>query len=325
MFWVNVPFCVVGLLLAWRHIPADSPARPSPGRTLDLDVPGLLPPAPGTAVILRAWPTRAPPPGSPTPTSSSRWPSASCSSPRSPGTPCAHRPLVDVRLLAQPPGRLVQRGAVLLRLLPLRRHAPAAAVLPGRTRRPPRCRRSHARPAGHRRPLSRNRRRTATSTSSGRRAIALAGLRHRRRLDRSVRLRRDDTSAWLLAFWMVDPRVRPRRRHHAGDGGRYIGLDKQQIPHSSVLTRTAQQIGGSFGTAVLAVILSGAIAAPPGNLADRVPHGVLVGRRASPPSPCCSPCGSPAPAVPPAGPGQHATAHPGHQWPVHILTDGTWR
>ena len=41
----------------------------------------------------------------------------------------------------------------------------------------------------------------------------------------------------------------------------YIGLDKQQIPHSSVLTRTAQQIGGSFGTAVLAVILEGAIAA----------------------------------------------------------------
>ena len=38
----------------------------------------------------------------------------------------------------------------------------------------------------------------------------------------------------------------------------YIGLDKQQIPHSSVLTRTAQQIGGSFGTAVLAVILEGA-------------------------------------------------------------------
>src|SRR5215831_19349880 len=48
----------------------------------------------------------------------------------------------------------------------------------------------------------------------------------------------------------------------------YIGLDKQQIPHSSVLTRTAQQIGGSFGTAVLAVILGGAIAAHPATLAD---------------------------------------------------------
>ena len=48
----------------------------------------------------------------------------------------------------------------------------------------------------------------------------------------------------------------------------YIGLDKQQIPHSSVLTRTAQQIGGSSGTAVLAVILESAIAAHPATLAD---------------------------------------------------------
>ena len=50
----------------------------------------------------------------------------------------------------------------------------------------------------------------------------------------------------------------------AGD----IGLDKQQIPHSSVLTRTSQQIGGSFGTAVLAVILQGAIAEHSATLAD---------------------------------------------------------
>jgi hypothetical protein len=48
----------------------------------------------------------------------------------------------------------------------------------------------------------------------------------------------------------------------------YIGLDKQQIPHASVLTRTAQQIGGSFGTAVLAVILDGVRAAHPAAKAD---------------------------------------------------------
>jgi hypothetical protein len=48
----------------------------------------------------------------------------------------------------------------------------------------------------------------------------------------------------------------------------YIGLDKQQIPHSSVLTRTAQQLGGSFGTAVLAVILQTAVAAHPATLAN---------------------------------------------------------
>jgi hypothetical protein len=47
----------------------------------------------------------------------------------------------------------------------------------------------------------------------------------------------------------------------------YVGLDKEQIAHSSVLTRTAQQIGGSFGTAVLAVILASATTARPGDLA----------------------------------------------------------
>ena len=46
----------------------------------------------------------------------------------------------------------------------------------------------------------------------------------------------------------------------------YLGLDRQQIAHSSVLTRTTQQIGGSFGTAVLAVILEGAVTGHGGNL-----------------------------------------------------------
>jgi len=39
----------------------------------------------------------------------------------------------------------------------------------------------------------------------------------------------------------------------------YVGLDRSQIPHSTVLTRIAQQIGGSFGTAVLAVVLEQAV------------------------------------------------------------------
>ena len=38
----------------------------------------------------------------------------------------------------------------------------------------------------------------------------------------------------------------------------YVDLAKPQVPHASVITRIAQQIGGSFGTAVLAVILEGA-------------------------------------------------------------------
>jgi MFS family permease len=47
----------------------------------------------------------------------------------------------------------------------------------------------------------------------------------------------------------------------------FLGLDKEQIAHSSVVTRMVQQIGGSFGTAILAVILSAAIAAHHGDLA----------------------------------------------------------
>lgn len=34
----------------------------------------------------------------------------------------------------------------------------------------------------------------------------------------------------------------------------YIGLDRQQIPDASIIVRTAQQLGGSFGVAVLAVV-----------------------------------------------------------------------
>src|SRR5271170_1774281 len=30
MFWVNVPFCVIGILLAWRYLNLDPPARPGP-------------------------------------------------------------------------------------------------------------------------------------------------------------------------------------------------------------------------------------------------------------------------------------------------------
>src|ERR1700685_302842 len=50
MFWVNVPFCLVGLFLAARHMPADTPdpARPRP----HLDLLGLALLAPGIAALI---------------------------------------------------------------------------------------------------------------------------------------------------------------------------------------------------------------------------------------------------------------------------------
>ncbi|CAN5396079.1 MDR family MFS transporter [soil metagenome] len=41
----------------------------------------------------------------------------------------------------------------------------------------------------------------------------------------------------------------------------YVGLERADVPHASILTRITQQVGGSFGVALLAVILEGAVAA----------------------------------------------------------------
>lgn len=39
----------------------------------------------------------------------------------------------------------------------------------------------------------------------------------------------------------------------------FVGLRRDQIPHAGIITRITQQIGGSFGVAVLAVILDVAL------------------------------------------------------------------
>jgi EmrB/QacA subfamily drug resistance transporter len=65
-----------------------------------------------------------------------------------------------------------------------------------------------------------------------------------------------DTNVWLLAATLV---VRG-----AGLGAvtvplfaaSFLGLGHGQVPHASIITRTAQQVGGAFGSAVLAVILA---------------------------------------------------------------------
>ncbi|GMA23442.1 hypothetical protein GCM10025864_12010 [Luteimicrobium album] len=40
----------------------------------------------------------------------------------------------------------------------------------------------------------------------------------------------------------------------------YLEVEPADVPHASILTRATQQLGGSFGTAVLAVVLESAIA-----------------------------------------------------------------
>ena len=40
----------------------------------------------------------------------------------------------------------------------------------------------------------------------------------------------------------------------------FVGLERAEMPHASTITRLTQQLGGAFGTAVLAVVLAGAVA-----------------------------------------------------------------
>src|SRR5699024_9764780 len=41
----------------------------------------------------------------------------------------------------------------------------------------------------------------------------------------------------------------------------YVDIDRQEMPHASAITRIVQQLGGAFGTALVAVVLTAAAAA----------------------------------------------------------------
>jgi EmrB/QacA subfamily drug resistance transporter len=55
--------------------------------------------------------------------------------------------------------------------------------------------------------------------------------------------------------------------------GAFNGLAREQIPHASSATRIMQQVGGSFGTAVLAVILQTQLADHPGPAGQAIAFG----------------------------------------------------
>ena len=269
MFWVNVPFCVTGLLLAWRYLHIDPPAPPGAAAGKPrLDVPGLLLLGPGIVAILLGLANAGTAAGFAHP--GVLIPLAGGAALLAAFTGYALRtshPLVQVRLLAR--RSVASSSAVLffsgfslygaLLLLPLYYQdvrgttALAAGVM--------------LVPQGVGTLVSR----TLVGTSIDRfgpRVIALAGFAIVAAATVPFALAGPHTSEWLLAAWMVIRGFGLGAVVLPVTVAAYIGLDKQQIPHSSVLTRTAQQIGGAFGTAVLAVILQSAIAAHPATQTD---------------------------------------------------------
>jgi EmrB/QacA subfamily drug resistance transporter len=269
MFWVNVPFCVTGILLAWRYLNLDAPARPGPAAGKPrLDVPGLFLVAPGTSVVLLGLANAG---------SAAGFGHPDVIIPLVAGVALLaafavyalrkSQPLVEVRLLTK---RAVGSSSVVLffsgfslygamLLLPLfyQEVRGATALAAG----------IMLVPQGVGSLLSR----TVTGSNIdrfGSRAIAVAGFAIVAAATVPFAMAGPHTNEWLLALWMVIRGFGLGAVTMPVMVASYIGLDKEEIPHSSVLTRTAQQIGGSFGTAVLAVILESAIAAHPATLAD---------------------------------------------------------
>ncbi|MEV0639995.1 MDR family MFS transporter [Streptomyces sp. NPDC050619] len=79
-----------------------------------------------------------------------------------------------------------------------------------------------------------------------------------------------DTSEVLLTAALLVRGIGLGAAMIALSGAAYVGLAHEEIPGASIITRVAQQIGGSVGIAVLAVILqhTAADARTPGALAD---------------------------------------------------------
>jgi EmrB/QacA subfamily drug resistance transporter len=267
MFWVNVPFCVTGILLAWRYLNTDAPARPAAGKP-GLDVPGLLLIAPGTAVVLLGLANAGTAAGFAHP---------DVIIPIAAGVVLLtafagyalrkSHPLVEVRLLARQPvasssvvlffSGFSLYGAMLLLPLYYQDVRGASALAAG----------AMLIPQGLGTLLSR----FVTGSNIdrfGSRVIAVAGFVIVAGATVPFALAGPHTNGWLLAIWLVIRGFGLGAVTMPVMVAGYIGLDKQQIPHASVLTRTAQQIGGSFGTAVLAVILESAMAAHLATLAD---------------------------------------------------------
>jgi len=264
MFWVNVPFCAVGLFLAWRFMADDKPQATAPRAGLDL--PGLALLTPGTVAVLLGL--------------------ANAGTSAGFGHPDVVVPLaIGVALLAAFTGYALRRAQPLVqvRLLAKRSVGSSAAVLfftgfslYGAMLLLPlyyqEVRGVTALtagimlvPQGAGAVLSR----TVAGNlldKVGPRIIAVLGFVVVAAATVPFALAGAHSNEWLLALWLVIRGFGLGAVTMPVIMAGFMGLDKQEIPHSSVLTRMTQQIGGSFGTAVLAVILAGSVAVHPGNL-----------------------------------------------------------
>jgi len=262
MFWVNVPFCLAGLILAARYLPKDAAAAVKP----KLDVLGFALLAPGIAALILGLSNAGTAAGFGHP---------DVIIPLVIGVAlmvvfCLYalrksEPLVQIRLLAKRP--VASSSAVLffsgfalygaMLLLPLfyqeeRGATPLSAGI-------------MLIPSGVGALLCRGIVGKLTD-KMGARPVAIVGFVIVTASTVPFCFADPQTSSWLLALWLLLRGIGLGTVTIPVMAVAYLGLDKAEIPHASVVTRTAQQLGGSFGTAVLAVILESAVASHHGDL-----------------------------------------------------------
>jgi EmrB/QacA subfamily drug resistance transporter len=262
MFWVNVPFCLIGLALAAKYLPRDTLAAVKP----KLDVLGFALLAPGIAAIILGLSNAG---------AAAGFGHEDVIIPLAIGIVlvlafCLHalrksEPIANIRLFAH---RSVASSSMVLffsgftlygamLLLPLFYQEARGTTALGAG--------IMLVPQGVGALLSRGLAGRLTDKIGGR-PVAVVGFAIIAAATIPFCFADPKTSGWLLALWLLVRGIGLGAVMIAVTAVGYLGLDRAEIPHASVLTRTAQQIGGSFGTAVLAVILETAVTTHRGNL-----------------------------------------------------------
>ncbi|MET7400218.1 MDR family MFS transporter [Dactylosporangium sp. NPDC005572] len=254
LFWVNVPFCVVGAVLAVWLLPRDEPAaRPGP-----LDGLGLALVGPGVVAILYGLSNAGDHGG---------FGRADVLAPVLAGAALlagfvvralrrGERALVDVRLLRHGPlaassALLFLSGAALygaMLLLPLYwQQARGADALEAGLMLVPQ---------GVGILLSRSLAGRLTDRL-GPRWVCVAGFAVVGLSTVPFAYATTDTSARPLAAALLVRGVGLGAVIIPLMSAAFVGLGRDEVPHASIITRIAQQLGGSFGVALLAVVLHG--------------------------------------------------------------------
>ncbi|MFE6049989.1 MDR family MFS transporter [Kitasatospora sp. NPDC056446] len=256
LFAINIPFCVVGAWLAWRNLPADEPSARKP-----LDVVGFLLLSPGVSAIVY---------GLSRLDGTTGLDSTRVLAPLLAGLVLVlafvawalrrrARALVDIRLLRHRPLAsssvvLVLAGAALygtMLLLPLffeqvrGTDALGAGLL--------------LIPQGVGTLLSRSIAGKYTDRF-GARPVAVVSLLVACLATVPFAFATADTSEILLTGVLLLRGMGLGAAMIPLGGAGFAGLGRDEIPHASILIRVTQQLGGSFGTAVLAVVLQHAAA-----------------------------------------------------------------